>query len=140
MSSPTANEATVREAVRATIALLPLDKITGQPTNSSVNHLKQQVAKIVAAVKTTNWGGRHGHLALVLTDTEYQTVTGSADITTERGTAPPILPDALANNATLTSFTFDLLFNESVLKFFSFFRQRAIFSNFFWKNPFRCKL
>ena len=105
MSSPTANEATVREAVRATIALLPLDKITGQPTNSSVNHLKQQVAKIASAVKTTKWGGRHGHLALVLTDTEYQTVTGSADITTERGTAPPIVPEALANNATLTSRT-----------------------------------
>ena len=105
MSSPTANEATIREAVRATIALLPLDKITGQPTNSSVNHLKQQVAKIASAVKTTKWGGRHGHLALVLTDTEYQTVTGSADITTERGTAPPIVPEALANNATLTSRT-----------------------------------
>ena len=105
MSSPTANEATAREAVRATIALLPLDKITGQPTNSSINHLKQQVAKIASAVKTTKWGGRHGHLALVLTDTEYQTVTGSADITTERGTAPPIVPEALANNATLTSRT-----------------------------------
>ena len=105
MSSPTANEATVREAVRATIALLPLDKITGQPTNSSVNHLKQQVAKIAAAVKTTNWGGRHGHLALVLSDTEYQTVTGTPQITTERATAPPIIPEALANNATLTSRT-----------------------------------
>eukprot|EP00804_Cyclotella_cryptica_P001037 CCRYP_008358-RA/>CCRYP_008358-RA protein AED:0.67 eAED:0.67 QI:0/0/0/0.5/1/1/2/0/762 len=105
MSSPTANEATIREAVRATIALLPLDKITGQPTNSSVNHLKQQVAKIAAAVKTTNWGGRHGHLALVLSDTEYQTVTGTPDITTERITAPPIVPEALANNATLTSRT-----------------------------------
>ena len=57
MSSLTANEATVREAVRATLAFLPLEKIIGQPSNTSVNHLKQQVAKIVAAVKTTGWGG-----------------------------------------------------------------------------------
>eukprot|EP00804_Cyclotella_cryptica_P019037 CCRYP_014450-RA/>CCRYP_014450-RA protein AED:0.68 eAED:0.41 QI:0/0/0/0.33/1/1/3/0/374 len=105
MSSPTANEATVREAVRATIALLPLDKITGQPTNSSVNQLKQQVAKNAAAVKTTKWGGRHGHLVLILSDTEYQTVTGTPQITTEHVTAPPIISEALANNATLTSRT-----------------------------------
>jgi hypothetical protein len=105
MSSPTANEATVREAVQATISLLPLDKITGQPTNSSVNHLKQQVAKIAAAVKTTKWGGRHGHLALVLLDVEYQTVTGTPHNTTELIAAPPIVPGALANNATLTSRT-----------------------------------
>jgi len=105
MSSPTANEATVREAVRATISLLPLDKVTGQHTNSSVNHLKQQVAKIMAAVKTTKWGSRHGHFALVLLDGEYQTVTGTPHNTTERITAPPIVPDALANNAMLMSCT-----------------------------------
>eukprot|EP00804_Cyclotella_cryptica_P029542 CCRYP_020578-RA/>CCRYP_020578-RA protein AED:0.38 eAED:0.35 QI:0/0/0/0.66/0/0/3/0/585 len=105
MSSPTANEATVREAIQATIALLPLDKITGQPTNSSVNHIKQKVAKIAAAVKMTKWDGRHGHLALVLSDTEYQTVTGTTQNTTERVTGPPIVPEAMANNATLTSHT-----------------------------------
>eukprot|EP00804_Cyclotella_cryptica_P023189 CCRYP_000382-RA/>CCRYP_000382-RA protein AED:0.66 eAED:0.41 QI:0/0/0/0.33/1/1/3/0/253 len=53
----------------------------------------------------TKWGGRHGHLALVLLDTEYQTVTGTPQVTTERVTAPPIVPEALANNATLTSRT-----------------------------------
>ncbi len=71
MSSPTASEAAVYEAVRAIVAPLPLDKVVGQPTTSTVNHLQQQIAKIAAAVKTTSWGGRHGHLALVLTDAEY---------------------------------------------------------------------
>eukprot|EP00804_Cyclotella_cryptica_P025462 CCRYP_017206-RA/>CCRYP_017206-RA protein AED:0.39 eAED:0.39 QI:0/0/0/1/0/0/2/0/405 len=84
MSSPTVNEATVYEAVRVIVTPLPLDKIVGQPTTSTVNHLRQQIAKIAAAVKTTSWGGRHGHLALVLTDDEYCTVTGNPDITSDR--------------------------------------------------------
>jgi hypothetical protein len=102
MSSPTTNEAAVREAIRAIIAPMLIDKIIGQPTNATVNLLKQQVAKIAAAVKTTSWGGRHGHLALVLDDDEYRVVTGNATHTTTRLVAPPIVPTALANNTTLT--------------------------------------
>eukprot|EP00804_Cyclotella_cryptica_P012914 CCRYP_002274-RA/>CCRYP_002274-RA protein AED:0.23 eAED:0.09 QI:0/0/0/1/0/0/2/0/1265 len=102
MASPTTNEAAVREAVRAIIAPMSIDKIIGQPSNSTVNLLKQQVAKIAAAVKTTSWGGRHGHLALVLNDDEYRLVTFDATQTTTRLVAPPIVPTALANNTTIT--------------------------------------
>ena len=103
MSSPTANEATVYEAVRAIVSPLPLDKIVGQPTTSTVNHLRQQLAKIAAAVKTTSWGRRHGHLALVLNDAEYRTVTGNPDITIDRLTTPPIVAAGLTNTTTLTN-------------------------------------
>ena len=103
MSSPTANKATVHEAVRAIVSPLPLDKIVGQPTTSTVNHLRQQIAKIAAAVKTTSWGGRHGHLALVLTDAEYRTVTGNPDITIARLPTPPIVAAGLTNTTTLTN-------------------------------------
>ena len=103
MSSPTANEATVYEAVRAIVSPLPLDKIVGQPTTSTVNHLRQQIAKIAAAVKTTSWGGRHGHLSLVLNDAEYRTVTGNPDITIDRLTTPPIVAAGLTNTTTLTN-------------------------------------
>ena len=102
MVLPTTKEAAVREAVCAIIAPMPIDKIIGQPTNSTVNLLKHQVAKITAVVKTTSWGGRHGHLALVLDDDEYRVVTGNATHTTTRLVAPPIVPTALANNTTLT--------------------------------------
>eukprot|EP00804_Cyclotella_cryptica_P000162 CCRYP_017462-RA/>CCRYP_017462-RA protein AED:0.81 eAED:0.81 QI:0/0/0/0.5/1/1/2/0/589 len=102
MSSPTANEAAVREVVRSIIAPMPIDKIMCQPSNSTVNVLKQQLAKIAAAVKTTSWGGRHGHLALVLNDAEYQTVTNVPTLTTTRLVLPPIVPANLANNTTLT--------------------------------------
>ena len=81
--SSTTTEASVREAVRAIIAAHPLDKIIGQPTNTSVNLLKRQAAKIAAAVKTTKWQGRHGHLALVIDQAEYRTVTGVAKATVD---------------------------------------------------------
>ena len=102
MASPTTNKAAVLKAVRAIIAPMPIDKIIGQPSNSTVNLLKQQVAKILAAVKTTSWGGRHGHLALVLTNNEYRLVTGNVTQATTCLVAPPIVPTALANNTTIT--------------------------------------
>ena len=77
MSSPTNNEAAVREAVQAIIRPMPINRIHGQPSKTPVNVLKQQVAKLAAAVKTTSWGGRHGHLALVLNDAKYRRVTST---------------------------------------------------------------
>ncbi len=71
MSSPTANEAAVYKAVQAIVTPLPLDKVICQPTTSTFYHLRQQIAKIAAAIKTTSWGGQHCHLALVLNDAEY---------------------------------------------------------------------
>ena len=103
MSSPTANEAAVYEAVRAIVAPLPLDKVVGQPTTSTVNHLRQQIAKIAAAVKTTSWGGRHGHLALVLTEAKYRSITGDPTIAINRLPTPPIVAAGLTNNTTLTN-------------------------------------
>ncbi len=108
MSLPTASEAAVREAVRAQIATMPIDKIVGKPSTTTVNHLKEQLAKTAAAVKTTKWGGRHGHLALVLTNAEYQTATGAATLAdgtannTDRQAAPPIVPAGLTNNMAIS--------------------------------------
>ena len=101
MSASTQNEAAVREAVRAMIAHMPMDKIIGQPTNTTVNQLKQQAAKITAAVKTSKRGGRHGHLALVLNESEYRMVTSVDTADVDRLDAPPIIPANLANNTTV---------------------------------------
>jgi hypothetical protein len=52
-----------------------LDVIVGQPTTDSMDRMMEQMAQMVASVKTTAWGGLHGSLALVLDDTDYATVT-----------------------------------------------------------------
>ena len=49
----------------------PLDIIVGQPTTKSMDRMTEQMAQMVAPVKTTAWGGLHGSLALVLDDADY---------------------------------------------------------------------
>ncbi len=41
----------------------------------SMDRMLEQMAQVVAPVKTTAWGGLHGSLALVLDDADYATVT-----------------------------------------------------------------
>ncbi len=53
----------------------PLDVIIGQPTTKSMDRMTEQMAQMVAPVKTTTWGGLHGSLALVLNNADYATVT-----------------------------------------------------------------
>jgi hypothetical protein len=52
----------------------PLDVIVGQPTTKSMDRMTEQMAQMVAPVKTPPWGGLHGSLALVLNDVDYATV------------------------------------------------------------------
>ena len=101
MSSSTTNEAAIREAIRAQLSELPLDKIIGQPTTTTVNHLKQQLAKLASAVKTSKWGGAHGHLPLVIGNAEFITVTGDATSVTTRQPKPALTHPNLTNSTTV---------------------------------------
>ncbi len=66
-------------SVHQTVALIILGKprgvIMGQPTTDSMDRMTEQMAQMVAPVKTTAWGGLHGSLALVLNNADYATVT-----------------------------------------------------------------
>jgi hypothetical protein len=52
-----------------------LDVIVGQPTTKSMDRMMEQIAQMIAPVKTTTWCGLHGSLVLVLDDADYATVT-----------------------------------------------------------------
>ena len=67
----------------------PLDIIVGQPTTESMDRMTEQMAQMVAPVKTTAWGGLHGSLALVLDDTDYAIVTRGVITATNRVDQPP---------------------------------------------------
>jgi hypothetical protein len=66
-------------SVHQTVALImsakPLNVIVGQPTTKSMDRMTEQMAQMVAPVKTTAWDGLHGSLVLVLVDRDYATVT-----------------------------------------------------------------
>lgn len=79
---------------------LPLDIIVGQPTTQSMNLMTDQLAKMCAAVRTTAFGGKHGSLAAVLDDPEYQTVTTNTSSSTTPLTEPALVSTSLAKEAT----------------------------------------
>jgi hypothetical protein len=72
--------------VALTMSAKLLDVIVGQLTTKSMDRMTEQMAQMVAPVKTTTWGGLHGSLALVLDDADYATVSKNINF---GGTALP---------------------------------------------------
>ncbi len=65
----------VQQMVALMMSAKPLNVIVGQPTTDSMDRMLEQMAQMVAPVKTTTWGGQHGSLALVLNDADYARAT-----------------------------------------------------------------
>ena len=66
MTYSSASGTTIREMVRNIMEAKPLNVIVGQPTNKKINTMTGKMNKMVAAIKTTAWEGKHGSLSLVL--------------------------------------------------------------------------
>ena len=75
MNYSSALGSSVHQTVSLLMSTKPLDVIVGQPTTKTMNRMTEQMAQMVAPVKTTAWGGLHGSLALVLDDAEYALIT-----------------------------------------------------------------
>jgi hypothetical protein len=75
-----------------------LDSIVGQPTTKSMDRMVEQMAQMVAPIKTTVWDGLHGSLALVLDDLDYATVTCWAVTLTDCLIQPPAVNSAIKDN------------------------------------------
>ncbi len=75
MNYTTATGSSAHTTVNLIMLAKPLDIIVGQPTTKSMDRMTEQMAQMVAPVKTTAWGGLHGSLALVLDDADYAIVT-----------------------------------------------------------------
>jgi hypothetical protein len=75
MNNSSALGSSVHQRVSLLMSTKPLDVIVRQPTTKTMNWMTEQMAQMVAPVKTTPWGGLHGLLALVLDDIEYALIT-----------------------------------------------------------------
>jgi hypothetical protein len=64
----------------------------------SMDWMTEQMAQMVAPVKTTAWGGLHGLLALVLDDKDYTTVTRRAVTSTDCLVQPPAVNPAIKDD------------------------------------------
>jgi hypothetical protein len=64
----------------------------------SMDRMTEQIAQMVAPVKSTAWGRLHGSLALVLDDIEYATITRRAITLAARLVQPPAVNPAIKDN------------------------------------------
>ena len=90
-------------SIHATVSLImvakPLDVIVGQPTTVSMDKMMEQMAQMVAPVKTTAWGGLHGSLALILDNADYEIIT-KAVVKSTTCLGQPALVNPKINNTT----------------------------------------
>ncbi len=93
-----AGGSSVHTTVNLIMAAKPLNTIVGQPTTKSMHQMMEQMAQIVAPIKTTAWGGFHGSLALVLDKVDYATITHQAVKLTNRLAQPPAVNPAIKDD------------------------------------------
>ena len=69
-------------------------KLLGEPTLVTYGILEDQVAVAASAVKTSQWGGKNDHLALIFNEAKYRLITATANSldrqVTPAGTNPKI--------------------------------------------------
>ena len=68
----------VTEFVNQKLRNKPVDKLMGEPTIVTYGILEDQVAVAASAVKTSQWGGKHSHLALIVNKAKYRLITTMA--------------------------------------------------------------
>ena len=75
----------VTEFVEQKLRNKPVDKLLGEPT---IGILEYQVAVAASAVKTSQWGGKHGHLALIANDAKERLITSTTTNSVDRQVKP----------------------------------------------------
>ncbi len=90
----------------------PLNVIVGQPTTKSMDRMTEQLAQMVAPVKTTAWGGLQGSLALIIYDAGYATVTKNIATLS----APLIKPTTINPNINAQSNPYEILTLQEEIK------------------------
>ncbi len=101
MNYTSAAGSSVHQTVSLIMSAKPLDVIIGQPTTASMNKMMEQMAQMVAPVKTTTWGGPRGSLALVLDNTDYKSITKLTTQTTALVTQPDAVNQGITDQSTL---------------------------------------
>ena len=66
----------------------PVDKLLGEPTIITYGILENQVAVAASAAKTSQWGGKHGHLALIVNKEKYRLITATTTNSVDRQVKP----------------------------------------------------
>ena len=93
--SSTATGKYVSSKMNATI----IDKMIGEPTLVTYQILFDQLAIAASSVKTNQWGGRHGHLPLLVGNAQFVTITGIATAVTIKRNKPSRIDQRINTNS-----------------------------------------
>ena len=91
MAAITETVTAITKMVRARMEAVPIDAIMGHHNLNSIRHLVDQLSSFVSNLATTKWGGKHGFLPLVLTDTKMRLADGIQDPKCRRIKRPELL-------------------------------------------------
>ena len=78
----------VSEFVEQKLRNKPVNKLMGKPTIVTYSILEDQVAVAASNVKTSQWGGKHGHLAPIVNEAKYCLITTMATSIVDRKVKP----------------------------------------------------
>lgn len=87
----------IKQDIETSLKDYTFTKIDVQPTDEDVTNLVREMTEMLASVPTTNGGGSHGHIGMIIDDAEYRTFsTGNQPFTipTNPGPYPTVVdPD-----------------------------------------------
>ncbi len=69
----------IKQDIKDSLKKFNITKIDGQPTDEDMNQLTQELRAMLATVTTTNGGGDHGHIGMILDNLEYASFSTSSN-------------------------------------------------------------
>jgi hypothetical protein len=74
---------TPADHITTKLKIFHVDRIMGEPTINSYDILLEQLAVGSALITTTQWGGKFGHIPLILGDARFKIITNDNTAITE---------------------------------------------------------
>ena len=69
----------IRHDVEQNLDKYKITKIDGQPTDEDLNLLIKELTNAAGSVATTNGGGEHGHVGIIVEEAEYITFSNGGE-------------------------------------------------------------
>ena len=68
----------IKQDIKESLKKFDITKIDGQLTDKDMNQLTGELRAMIAIVPTTNGGGDHWHIGMILAETKYTTFSTGA--------------------------------------------------------------
>jgi hypothetical protein len=121
---------TIRHDTEDALEKYEITKIDGQPTEEDLNLLVKELSNAVGSIATTNGGGEHGHVGIIVEETEYITFSnGGAKfvVPTNPGAYPATVdPDAVIREQQIAEHKAKIVEYETFLGVQNFCRRQIV--------------